>query len=115
MLLMANLCRHYKKSDAKKGSRFDPPAIPFISKATILKTDNTQEFNLCDSLTSKQSTYKFKAYKFSNGTAKDPTKTAESKFDLVEAILKGDVLMHWQEFKRVKIAQIPKNPDGTDS
>eukprot|EP00957_Ditylum_brightwellii_P061514 4668392-Ditylum_brightwellii.AAC.1 len=43
-----------------------------------------------------------------------PIKTAKSKFDLVEVILEGDALTHWQEFKRVKIAQIPKNLDGTD-
>eukprot|EP00957_Ditylum_brightwellii_P125247 9547619-Ditylum_brightwellii.AAC.1 len=115
MLLMANLRNHYKRSDAEKGSRFDPPAIPFIPKATTLKMDNVQEFNLRVSPTSKQSTYKFKSYTFSNGMAEDvlerekwlaiiiknePIKTAKSKFDLVEAILEGNVLMHWQEFKR---------------
>eukprot|EP00957_Ditylum_brightwellii_P082792 6294616-Ditylum_brightwellii.AAC.1 len=72
---------------------------------------------------SKQSTYKFKAYTFSNGTARDvlewetrlaiviknkPIKTAKSKFDLVKAILKGDVLMHWQNFKHIEIARIQK-------
>eukprot|EP00957_Ditylum_brightwellii_P056287 4266697-Ditylum_brightwellii.AAC.1 len=66
---------------------------------------------------------------FANGTAenvlewgkrlaivikKKTIKTAKSKFDLAEAILEGDALMHWQEFKHVKIAQILKNPDGTD-
>jgi hypothetical protein len=71
MLLMANLCKHYKRSDAKKGNGFDPPAIPFIPKATTLKLDNAQEFNLCVSLTSKQSTYKFKAHTFANGMAED--------------------------------------------
>ena len=71
MLLMANLCKHYKRSDAEKGSGFDPPAIPFIPKATALKLDNAQEFNLCVSLTSKQSTFKFKAHMFSNETAED--------------------------------------------
>eukprot|EP00957_Ditylum_brightwellii_P154452 11754156-Ditylum_brightwellii.AAC.1 len=44
-----------------------------------------------------------------------PIKTAKSKFDFVEVILEGDALTHWQEFKRVKIARIPKNSDGTDS
>eukprot|EP00957_Ditylum_brightwellii_P064021 4856805-Ditylum_brightwellii.AAC.1 len=71
MSLMANICKHYKRSDAEKGSRFDPPAIPFIPKATMLKMDNAQEFILCVSPTSKQSTYKFKAHTFSNGTAED--------------------------------------------
>eukprot|EP00957_Ditylum_brightwellii_P113100 8625562-Ditylum_brightwellii.AAC.1 len=130
MLLMANLRKHYKRSDAEKGSGFDPPAIPFTCKVTTLKLDNAQEFNLCVSSTSKQSTYKFKAHTFANGTADDvldwekwlaiviknkPIETAESKFDLVEAILEGDALTHWQEFKRVEIARILKNPNGTDS
>eukprot|EP00957_Ditylum_brightwellii_P050540 3833022-Ditylum_brightwellii.AAC.1 len=111
MLLMANLCKHYKRSDMEKGSRFNPPAIPFMFKATRLKINNVQEFNLCVSLTSKQSTYKFKACTFSNGMAEDvlewrkqfaivikneSIKTAKSKFDLVEAILGGNALMHWQ-------------------
>eukprot|EP00957_Ditylum_brightwellii_P166189 12651751-Ditylum_brightwellii.AAC.1 len=71
MLLMANLCKHYKRSDVEKGSGCDPPAIPFILKATTLKIDNAQEFNLCVSPTSKQSTYKCKAYMFLNETAED--------------------------------------------
>eukprot|EP00957_Ditylum_brightwellii_P104989 8002462-Ditylum_brightwellii.AAC.1 len=37
-----------------------------------------------------------------------------SKFDLVDAVLEGNVLTHWQEFKHVKIAWIPKNLDGAD-
>eukprot|EP00957_Ditylum_brightwellii_P048804 3702642-Ditylum_brightwellii.AAC.1 len=44
-----------------------------------------------------------------------PIKTAKSKFELVEAILEGDALTHWQEFKCVEIAQILKNLYGTDS
>eukprot|EP00957_Ditylum_brightwellii_P052756 3999258-Ditylum_brightwellii.AAC.1 len=103
MSLMANLCKHYKRSDAEKGSGFNPPDIPFIPKATTLKMDNAQEFILCVSLTSKQSTYKFKAYTFLNRIAEDvlewekrlaiiiknkPIETAKCKFDLVEAILK---------------------------
>eukprot|EP00957_Ditylum_brightwellii_P202550 15330648-Ditylum_brightwellii.AAC.1 len=68
---MANLCKHYKRSNAEKGIGFNPPAIPFIPKATTLKTDDAQEFNLCVSLMSKKSTYKLKAYTFSNGTAED--------------------------------------------
>eukprot|EP00957_Ditylum_brightwellii_P167086 12719793-Ditylum_brightwellii.AAC.1 len=80
----------------------------------MLKTDNVQEFNLQVTLASKQSTYKLKAYMFSNRTAEDilewekwlakiiknkPIDTAKSKFDLVEAILEGNTLTHWQEFK----------------
>ena len=71
MLLMANLCKHYKRSDAIKGSKFNPPAIPFIPTATTLKLDNAQEFNLRVPLTSKQSTYNFKAHTFANGMAED--------------------------------------------
>eukprot|EP00957_Ditylum_brightwellii_P076599 5822182-Ditylum_brightwellii.AAC.1 len=71
MLLMANLQKHYKRSDAERGSGFNPPAILFIPKATTLNTDNAQEFNLCIIPSSKQSTYKFKTYMFLNGTAKD--------------------------------------------
>eukprot|EP00957_Ditylum_brightwellii_P055636 4215773-Ditylum_brightwellii.AAC.1 len=71
MSLMANLHKHYKRSDVEKGSKFDPPAIPSIPKDTALKLDNAQKFNLCASPTSKQSTYKFKAHTFSNGMAED--------------------------------------------
>eukprot|EP00957_Ditylum_brightwellii_P115132 8780758-Ditylum_brightwellii.AAC.1 len=71
MLLLANLRKHYNRSNVEKGSGFDPPAILFIPKATTLKTDNAQEFDLRVSLTSKQSTYKFKAYTFSNRAAED--------------------------------------------
>eukprot|EP00957_Ditylum_brightwellii_P068736 5217561-Ditylum_brightwellii.AAC.1 len=71
MSLMANFCKHYKRSNVEKGSGFNPPAILFIPKATTLQIDNAQEFNLCVSLTSKQSTYKFRAYMFLNRTAKD--------------------------------------------
>eukprot|EP00957_Ditylum_brightwellii_P010245 774914-Ditylum_brightwellii.AAC.1 len=99
MLLMTNLQKHYKRCDVRKGSKFDPPAIPFISKATILKMENEQEFNLHVSPMSKQSTCKFKAHTFSNGMAK--------------------YVLKWEkrlaiEFKRIKIVWIPKNPDGTD-
>eukprot|EP00957_Ditylum_brightwellii_P205244 15343006-Ditylum_brightwellii.AAC.1 len=90
-------------SDAEKGSGFDLLAISFIPNATMLKLDNAHEFNLCVSLTSKQSTYKFKAHTFANGTAEDvlewgkwlaiiiknkQIKAAKSKLDLVEVILK---------------------------
>eukprot|EP00957_Ditylum_brightwellii_P084242 6405809-Ditylum_brightwellii.AAC.1 len=57
MLVMANLCKHYKRSDAERGSGFDPPAIPFILKATTLKTDNMQEFNLRVTLGKHQKMY----------------------------------------------------------
>eukprot|EP00957_Ditylum_brightwellii_P152337 11597187-Ditylum_brightwellii.AAC.1 len=129
MLLMVNLCKHYKRNDAERGSGLNPPAIPFIPNATMLMTDNAQEFNLCVTLASKQSTYKSKAYMFLNRTAKDVLEwekqlamviknklieTTKSKFDLVEAMLKGNVLMHWQEFKPVKIAWISKNLDRTE-
>eukprot|EP00957_Ditylum_brightwellii_P007299 554555-Ditylum_brightwellii.AAC.1 len=44
-----------------------------------------------------------------------PVDMSEGKFDLVEAILKGDALMHWLKFKRVEIVWISKNPNGTDT
>eukprot|EP00957_Ditylum_brightwellii_P036254 2746174-Ditylum_brightwellii.AAC.1 len=44
-----------------------------------------------------------------------PVDTVEGKFDLVEAIFKGDSSMHWLEFKPVEITQTSKNPDGTDT
>eukprot|EP00957_Ditylum_brightwellii_P070502 5357436-Ditylum_brightwellii.AAC.1 len=62
MSLMANLCKHYKRSDGVRGSRFNSSAISFIPKANTLKTNNTQEFNLRITPASKQSMYKFKAY-----------------------------------------------------
>eukprot|EP00957_Ditylum_brightwellii_P096707 7365378-Ditylum_brightwellii.AAC.1 len=40
---------------------------------------------------------------------------ADGRFDLVEVLLKGDTLMHWQEFVRVEISRTSKNPDGTDT
>eukprot|EP00957_Ditylum_brightwellii_P059162 4490031-Ditylum_brightwellii.AAC.1 len=99
MLLMANFCKHYKRSNVEKGSGFNPPAILFIPEATMLNADNGQEFNLCLAIVIKNK----------------PIKNAKSKFDLVKAIPKGNVLTHWQEFKHVKIVQTPKNLDGTDS
>eukprot|EP00957_Ditylum_brightwellii_P048851 3706496-Ditylum_brightwellii.AAC.1 len=33
----------------------------------------------------------------------------------MEALLKGDALMHWQEFKRVDTSCTSKNLDGTDT
>ena len=58
-------------ADAEVGSDFDPPIIPFIPKASTLKIENSQEFNLCISATKKDNTYKFKAHTFSNGSPKD--------------------------------------------
>ena len=40
---------------------------------------------------------------------------ADGRFDLVEALLEGDALMHWQEFKRVEMPRVSKNLDGTDT
>eukprot|EP00957_Ditylum_brightwellii_P071759 5454881-Ditylum_brightwellii.AAC.1 len=39
----------------------------------------------------------------------------EGEFDLMEAILKGDVLMHWLKFKQVEITWMSKNPNSTDT
>eukprot|EP00957_Ditylum_brightwellii_P126942 9677560-Ditylum_brightwellii.AAC.1 len=43
-----------------------------------------------------------------------PVDTAERKFDLVEALLEGDALTHWMEFKHVETTHISKRQDGTD-
>eukprot|EP00957_Ditylum_brightwellii_P189969 14462515-Ditylum_brightwellii.AAC.1 len=39
---------------------------------------------------------------------------AEGKFDLVEALLEEDALIHWMEFKCVEIMHVSKRPDRTD-
>eukprot|EP00957_Ditylum_brightwellii_P048522 3681988-Ditylum_brightwellii.AAC.1 len=71
MLVLVNLCKHYKSKDAESGSGFDPLAIPFIPRASSLKTENAQEFTLCVSWTEKKSTYKYKAVTFCNGSLED--------------------------------------------
>eukprot|EP00957_Ditylum_brightwellii_P068008 5163356-Ditylum_brightwellii.AAC.1 len=55
MSVLVNLQKHYKAKDAESGSNFDPPAIPFIPKASSLKTENAQEFTLQVSPTEKLS------------------------------------------------------------
>eukprot|EP00957_Ditylum_brightwellii_P209995 15364460-Ditylum_brightwellii.AAC.1 len=40
---------------------------------------------------------------------------ADGRFDLVEALLEGDALMHWQEVKRVEMSRTSKNLDSTDT
>eukprot|EP00957_Ditylum_brightwellii_P027169 2054050-Ditylum_brightwellii.AAC.1 len=107
-------------ADAEVGSGFDPPAIPLILKTSTLKTENFKEFDLCIVATNKNSIYKFKSHTYVNGSPKDVLEwekkmqkivkcksvdTMEGKFDLVEAILKGDALMHWLKFKQVEIVQ----------
>eukprot|EP00957_Ditylum_brightwellii_P208804 15358989-Ditylum_brightwellii.AAC.1 len=114
---------------AEVGSGFDVLAIPFMPKTSTLKTENSQEFNLCIFATNKNFTYKLKAHTFANGSPKDmlePKKKmqmiikcklvdmVEGKFDLVDAILEGDASMHWLKFKPVAIVQISKNPDGSN-
>eukprot|EP00957_Ditylum_brightwellii_P205794 15345481-Ditylum_brightwellii.AAC.1 len=93
--------------DAEVGCGFDPLAIPFIFKPSTLKTENPQEFNLCIIATNNNLTYKFKAHTFANGSPEDMLEweekmqkivkykqvyMTEGKFDLMEAILKGDAL-----------------------
>eukprot|EP00957_Ditylum_brightwellii_P002667 205191-Ditylum_brightwellii.AAC.1 len=68
---MLTLQKHFNLADAKVGSGFDPPAIPFVSKSSTLKTENSQKFNLCTSATKKKFTYKFKDHTFANGFLKD--------------------------------------------
>eukprot|EP00957_Ditylum_brightwellii_P150500 11460392-Ditylum_brightwellii.AAC.1 len=41
--------------------------------------------------------------------------TAEGKFDLAEAILEGNALTHWLEFKRVEVVHTSKHSDGLDT
>eukprot|EP00957_Ditylum_brightwellii_P185962 14158011-Ditylum_brightwellii.AAC.1 len=43
-----------------------------------------------------------------------PVDTLEGKFNLVEALLEGDTLTHWQKYKFIKIPHKSKNPDGLD-
>eukprot|EP00957_Ditylum_brightwellii_P141797 10803835-Ditylum_brightwellii.AAC.1 len=74
--------------------------------------------------------YKYKAITFCNRSPEDilewekklnkviknkPVDMADRHFDLVEALLEGDVLTHWQEFKRVETSHTSKNLDGTDT
>eukprot|EP00957_Ditylum_brightwellii_P197558 15050913-Ditylum_brightwellii.AAC.1 len=129
MSVVQNICKHFKTADVEVGSGFDPPVIPFVPKTTNLKADNAQEFNLCMSINNKNSMCKVKAFTFSNGTPEyvlewekkmkkvvkcKPVDTAESQFNLVEALLKGDALTHWMEFERVETTRIIKNLDGTE-
>eukprot|EP00957_Ditylum_brightwellii_P139937 10663623-Ditylum_brightwellii.AAC.1 len=107
MSALLALYKHFKMVDAQVRSGFDPPAIPFIPKISTLKTENSQEFNLHISATNTNSTYKFKAHTFANGSLKDmlkwektmqtivkckPVDIVEGKFDLDEAILEGNAL-----------------------
>eukprot|EP00957_Ditylum_brightwellii_P134969 10290796-Ditylum_brightwellii.AAC.1 len=41
--------------------------------------------------------------------------TAEGKFDLIEAILEGDALIHWLKFKWVEVVCTSKSPNGLDT
>eukprot|EP00957_Ditylum_brightwellii_P205177 15342661-Ditylum_brightwellii.AAC.3 len=122
---MLTLCKHLKTADAEVGSGFDPSAISFIPKPPTLKTENSQDFNLCITATSKSSTDKFKAHTFANGSPKDvlewkkkmqkiikckPVDMAKGKFDLVKVILNGDALTHWLTFKQVDIVLTSKKP-----
>eukprot|EP00957_Ditylum_brightwellii_P153412 11676405-Ditylum_brightwellii.AAC.1 len=43
-----------------------------------------------------------------------PVDTAEGKFDLVEALLEGDALTCWMEFKRAETTRTSKNSDRMD-
>eukprot|EP00957_Ditylum_brightwellii_P148979 11342711-Ditylum_brightwellii.AAC.1 len=102
MLVLVNLCKHYKTKDAESGSGFDPLAIPFIPRTSSLKMENIQEFTLWVSPTKKKSTYKYKDITFCNGSPEDilewkkklskviknkPVDVADGRFDLVEALL----------------------------
>eukprot|EP00957_Ditylum_brightwellii_P163757 12466885-Ditylum_brightwellii.AAC.1 len=115
MSVLMNLRKHYKSKDAESSSGFDPLAIPIIPRASSLKTENTQEFTLRVFPTKKKSTYKYKTITFCIGSSEDilewekklskviknkPVDAADGHSNLVEALLEGDTLTHWQEFKR---------------
>eukprot|EP00957_Ditylum_brightwellii_P161566 12301330-Ditylum_brightwellii.AAC.1 len=57
--------------DNESGIGFDLLAIPFIPRASSLKTENVQEFTLWVSPTKKKSTYKYKSSTFCNGSPED--------------------------------------------
>eukprot|EP00957_Ditylum_brightwellii_P032925 2496557-Ditylum_brightwellii.AAC.1 len=99
MSSLQTICKHFKITDAEVGSGFDPPAIPFLPKPSILKVENFQEFNLCISTTKKDNTYKLKVHTFLNVPPKNilewekkmqkiikckPVDTVEDKFNLIE-------------------------------
>eukprot|EP00957_Ditylum_brightwellii_P073066 5552644-Ditylum_brightwellii.AAC.1 len=44
-----------------------------------------------------------------------PVDTAESKFNLVEAILEGDASTHWLKFKCVEVACTSKNSNDSNT
>eukprot|EP00957_Ditylum_brightwellii_P033037 2504895-Ditylum_brightwellii.AAC.1 len=71
MSVLVNLCKHYKAKNSKSGSSFDPPAIPFIPRASSLKTKSAQEFTLQVSPTKKKSTYKYNVVTFCNGSPEE--------------------------------------------
>eukprot|EP00957_Ditylum_brightwellii_P009072 685681-Ditylum_brightwellii.AAC.1 len=100
------------------------------AETSALKVENSQEFNLCISATKKDNTYKFKTCTFLNGLPEDILEweekvqkivkcnlvdTVEGKFELVEAILEGDALTQWLEFKWVEIVRTSKNPDDLNT
>eukprot|EP00957_Ditylum_brightwellii_P015834 1192518-Ditylum_brightwellii.AAC.1 len=43
-----------------------------------------------------------------------PVDTSDCKFDLVEALLKGNALTHWMESKHIETMCISKRLDRTD-
>eukprot|EP00957_Ditylum_brightwellii_P161044 12260819-Ditylum_brightwellii.AAC.1 len=115
MSVLVNLRKHYKSKHTESSSSFDPLAIPFIPRTSSLKSEKAQEFTLRVSPTKKKSTYKYKAITFSNRSPEDvlewekklskviknePMDAVDRRFNLVEALLEGDTLTHWQEFKR---------------
>eukprot|EP00957_Ditylum_brightwellii_P015540 1171940-Ditylum_brightwellii.AAC.1 len=43
-----------------------------------------------------------------------PVDMAEEQFDLVEALLEGDALTHWIEFKHVEAMRVSKKSNRTE-
>eukprot|EP00957_Ditylum_brightwellii_P038243 2891548-Ditylum_brightwellii.AAC.1 len=50
---MQLLCKHFKMGDVEIGSGFEFLAKSFICKTSTLKVKNSQEYNLCISVTKK--------------------------------------------------------------
>eukprot|EP00957_Ditylum_brightwellii_P200858 15310479-Ditylum_brightwellii.AAC.1 len=108
MCVAVNFCKCYKTKDAESGSGFYRLVIPFTTKALSLKTDNFQEFTLHVSKNQKCSTYKFKAYIFAKSSLNDGLEWEKKmqkvvkmrsliwwgELNLVEAVIKGDALIH---------------------
>eukprot|EP00957_Ditylum_brightwellii_P068770 5220219-Ditylum_brightwellii.AAC.1 len=78
---------HFKTADVEIRGSFDLSAIPLIPNASSLKLDNVQELNSPTDVLEQEKKLQ-KVIKF------EPVEAEESKFDVVDDILKGDALAH---------------------